>query len=199
MITEFTSDETRNYQQIDDQFVDLKLIYNLITKQDKSLNFYLPTADASATFKALCKTVKLIEAAGGLVKNEYEAYLVIFRNGKWDLPKGKLEAGEKVRVAAEREVEEECGIRIKKSGRKICKTYHMYTMHDEVILKTTHWYAMRSENQEHLTPQTEEGITKAEWLPLEQLTKVCENTYPSIIEVFNTSGLIKEKAGLPGE
>ena len=36
---------------------------------------------------------KYIIAAGGVVYNSNDEILVIFRNGKWDLPKGKLEDG----------------------------------------------------------------------------------------------------------
>ena len=51
-----------------------------------------------------------IEAAGGIVNNEKGEYLFISRNGKWDLPKGKIESGETPEEAATREVNEECSI-----------------------------------------------------------------------------------------
>lgn len=143
--------------------------------------------------KKIFKSVLLIEAAGGLVVNERNEYLAIFRNGKWDLPKGKLEVNEKVREAAVREVEEECGIKVNKSGKKICKTYHVYDMKNEVVLKKTHWYKMKSEGQDKLKPQKEEGITKVRWFKKERLNTICKNTYPSIMEVLQKRGLLKDK------
>lgn len=77
----------------------------------------------------------LIKAAGGIVSNETNKYLFIFRNGKWDLPKGKIEKGENSRVAAVREVQEECGIRIDSSRDKVCNTYHIYKINGAMVIK----------------------------------------------------------------
>ena len=59
-------------------------------------------------WEAFCSKHTLIEAAGGLVYNIENQLLMIFRNNKWDLPKGKLEVGENIQECAIREVEEEC-------------------------------------------------------------------------------------------
>ena len=89
-----------------------------------------------ASFKnAVAESVTQIGAAGGLVKNEAGEYLFIYRNDKWDLPKGKIEKAERVKDAAVREVEEECGIKVSKLEEKICKTYHVYIYKGEVVLK----------------------------------------------------------------
>lgn len=127
----------------------------------------------------------LIKAAGGLVSNEENKYLFIFRNGKWDLPKGKLDKEESSRVAAIREVQEECGIMVDSSGDKICNTYHIYEINGARVLKKTSWYWMRADNQENLIPQAEEGITDARWLAAGDFMLVRQNTYPLIRDLIN--------------
>lgn len=129
--------------------------------------------------------MKLIKAAGGLVSNEENKYLFIFRNGKWDLPKGKLDKAEKARRAAVREVQEECGIVINSSGEKICTTYHVYEMDGAPVIKKTSWYWMRADDQPELKPQAEEGITDARWLAPGDFMLVRENTYPLIRDLIN--------------
>lgn len=128
--------------------------------------------------------MELIKAAGGLVSNEENKYLFIFRKGKWDLPKGKLDRGESFKAAAVREVEEECGITIHSRGDKICKTYHIYEVYGVPVMKKTVWYWMRADNQPDLTPQIEEDITDARWLAVGDFMLVKENTYPLIRDVI---------------
>ena len=130
--------------------------------------------------------MELIRAAGGLVSNEENKYLFIFRKGKWDLPKGKLDKGETFRTAAVREVEEECGITIDSCGEKICKTYHIYEVYGVPVIKKTVWYWMRADNQPDLSPQLEENITDAKWLAAGDFMLVRENTYPLIRDVIRT-------------
>ncbi len=129
--------------------------------------------------------MKMIKAAGGLVSNEEQHYLFIFRNGKWDLPKGKLDSGETAKIAAVREVEEECGIHIDSVGGKICNTYHIYEMNKERILKKTSWYRMKAVNQKVLIPQLEEGITDVRWLAPGDFMMIRQNTYPLIRDLLN--------------
>lgn len=142
----------------------------------------------SPQFKTIFKSIKhrmlFIKAAGGIVRNESNQALFIFRNGKWDLPKGKMEEDENSRSAAIREVEEECGIRIDASGEKIANTYHIYEMNGQMLLKKTAWYWMKASKKEKLIPQVEEGITEVRWLSKSELAMVRENTYPLIRELI---------------
>lgn len=126
-----------------------------------------------------------IKAAGGIVKNESNQCLFIFRNGKWDLPKGKIEEDENSRAAAIREVEEECGINIDALGEKIGNTYHTYEMDGARIIKKTAWYWMKSSKKRKLVPQLEEGISDVRWLAKKDLTLVRENTYPLIKDLLS--------------
>ena len=127
-----------------------------------------------------------IEAAGGLVENTAGQLLCIFRNGKWDLPKGKVEQNELIEKAAVREVEEECGIDGVSIVAPFQNTYHTYCINSTNILKTTYWYKMTTDWSENLTPQLEEGITKVEWISRDRLDVVRKNTYQSIVELLST-------------
>ena len=126
-------------------------------------------------------------------------YLFIYRNDKWDLPKGKIEKGEQIKECAVREVEEECGIIVKKLGKKIGKTYHAYINREEVVLKKTHWFKMKSHGQEKLKPQKEEGITDVRWFKDDEVPTIVNNTFPSIIDVLEKEELITDTAMLPSE
>ena len=135
-------------------------------------------------WESFCADYKLIEAAGGLVYNDTNQLLMIFRNGKWDLPKGKLEVGENIEQCAIREVEEECGISELKIMQKLKETYHTYEINGGKILKCTYWFTMRSSFKGNLVPQTKEGITNVEWVNKEGITKKLEDSYGNIKELF---------------
>lgn len=126
------------------------------------------------------KHFQLILAAGGLVKNKHEEILMIFRRGKWDLPKGKLDEGETLEHCAKREVEEETGLRHPKVICPLKITYHTYVQFGKPILKETHWYLMKTSGDENLIPQTEEEISEITWVKKEDLKKYSENTFRTI-------------------
>lgn len=128
------------------------------------------------------KCYKLVVAAGGLVRNKKNKILFIYRNKKWDLPKGKADYGELIHETALREVREECAITNLTLVDYITETYHTYGPVDDRRLKKTYWYLMYSEDKD-LIPQKEEGITKIKWVKEEKLEKYFENTFPSIIDV----------------
>ena len=122
-------------------------------------------------------------AAGGLVKNEYGKYLMIFRRGKWDLPKGKIDPKETIAQCAVREVMEETGLRKVKLGRAILTTYHCYTMSRRWSLKTTYWFEMTVEGAPRLTPQIDEDIFKAQWLSKKEVKAFYKKSFPNIVDV----------------
>ncbi|UEG54142.1 NUDIX domain-containing protein [Mucilaginibacter daejeonensis] len=184
MITQTTPANADKYEQLDQQSFDLKTLYNKVIGNNPRLYYYVLCDDAKAFLKKMMKSVTVIKAAGGLVKNDRGNFLFIFRNGKWDLPKGKLEKGEKSEEGAVREVEEECGISIGKCGKKIVKTYHVYTIKGEVVLKKTYWYKMKYKGNARLKPQIEEGITDVRWMDRSDINTVAGNTFPSIKDVL---------------
>ncbi|MDR1343146.1 MAG: NUDIX domain-containing protein [Prevotellaceae bacterium] len=145
-----------------------------------------------------CSRYRLVEAAGGLVKNSRGEYLLIFRNGRWDLPKGKREAGESMEQTAVREVMEECGVdRLTLQGLLLV-TYHTYTLQDTDVLKRTCWYSMSySGERPKLQPQAEEGIEVAEFLPAEKVAGCIACSYPSIREVFAAERCLLEASAPP--
>lgn len=155
-------------------------------------SYLLLDQDPEAVFKSIKKSCVIIKAAGGLVSSDKDNYLFIFRNKRWDLPKGKVEKGEKMKEAALREVEEECGVKINTNNEKLCKTYHVYTLGASIILKKTNWYSMTVKGEPRLVPQKEEGITRACWLNRTELAPIIANTYPSIMDVLKAGGLLAE-------
>ncbi len=173
----------RNVQTIGIQDVDLEKLFNSVSKNSKT-TYLCVHPEIHKIVKSLLATSKVIKAAGGLVRNGNGEYLFIHRLGKWDLPKGKVEENEKMREAAVREVEEECGIHIDYLGKKIATTYHTYYMRDKFVLKQTQWYDMGVNKIPKLTPQTEEDILEAIWVKETELKKIKENTYPLIRDIL---------------
>jgi 8-oxo-dGTP pyrophosphatase MutT (NUDIX family) len=152
--------------------------YALISKKPKEL------------FKAIKKKLTIIKAAGGLVENSKGEFLFIFRNKKWDLPKGKAEKDEELKVTAVREVEEECGVKIDKRDKCLCKSYHIYELNEKLILKKTNWYKMFVKGVPKLIPQKEEGITTASWVGPSGIKAKTKNTYPLILDVLEAERLV---------
>lgn len=129
--------------------------------------------------------VKII-AAGGLVTNEHNELLMIFRRGKWDLPKGKLDEGETIEECAVREVEEETGIGNVELGKLIGLTFHEY--YDKWIsdnaIKETHWFEMKVKGSPTPTPQAEEHIEKIIWANDAAIKECLQNSYPNIEDII---------------
>lgn len=184
IITSETPQEFADFQLVDIQSFDFEKFYHALTKNPKYL-FVLVCDDPKVVFKSIKNKVRVIEAAGGLVQNEDGKYLFIYRHGRWDLPKGKLEPNEKKKDAAVREVEEECGLKIKKLKEKIMKTYHVYEIKGKPVLKISHWYAMDAKGSQKLIPQTEEGITEVKWFAKQDFSIVRANTFGNILDVID--------------
>ena len=137
-------------------------------------------------WESFCANHMLIEAAGGLVYNDKNQLRMIFRNGRWDLPKGKLEVGENIEQCAMREVEEECGVSGLIITQQLQETYHTYEINGQKILKRTYWFEMKSSFKGNLTPQNKEGITVAVWVDEQDIAEKLENSFGNIIELFKT-------------
>lgn len=134
--------------------------------------------------QAIWKRFQVIQAAGGLVLNDQDQILFIFRRGKWDLPKGKVDEGESLEAAAVREVQEETGIQEIELGERICVTYHTYNESGHSILKESYWYCMHTKGSPKLIPQAEEQIEIATWVSMEHVEKNLADSFPSIREVM---------------
>lgn len=129
--------------------------------------------------------MKIIVAGGGLLLNEKNELLMIFRRGAWDLPKGKLDAGEIIEACALREVEEETGVGQLILGDLLGITRHQYfdTFLKEEVIKETHWFAMKVSGCPSLIPQKEEDITDIRWVPLPDVPALLENSFDTIREI----------------
>lgn len=160
---------------------------DLINKEieaDSSKSYFLLIEDGLSIKKAIKKDFKIIRAAGGLVKNEDSEILAIKRYGKWDIPKGKIDKHEKMKIAALREVREECGIKDLILKERIVSTYHIFMQRQKLILKQTNWYNMTAPKAQNFEPQESEGISKVEWKSADFFTSRSANTYKSIKELI---------------
>ena len=164
--------------------VDIPALVGLFEVSDSLAKVFIPTDDIEGTYRRICAEFKEVNAGGGLVSNRRGDFLLISRNGLWDLPKGHQDPGEDISVTALREVQEETGIDELLLRDLICITDHCYIRDGKWHLKHTWWYDMLYTNPTDLTPQTEEDITKAAWVAKSSLPAFLLNTYPSIIEVF---------------
>ena len=155
-----------------------KVLHNL--KKEKYKSIRLIGDNEKLLLKKFLKLLPNIVAGGGKVLNLEGRILFIFRNGKWDLPKGKAEHKETIDETALREVEEETGV----TGLKITKpldiTYHIFKRNNRYYIKITYWFEMYSEFDGELLPQEKEGITKVKWIAPKKIKKIKKNMYANI-------------------
>lgn len=128
--------------------------------------------------------IPVVVAAGGMVRNEKGKVLFIFRNNKWDLPKGKLDKGESIEKAALREVEEETGVKDLVIKNYLKTTYHIFKRNGEYRLKKVVWFDMTTTYSGKLIAQEEEGITKVKWKGSKKTAKALKNSYLNIKLLF---------------
>jgi len=152
----------------------------------KSKGILMITDDINFAFNDFYTHFVPIEAAGGVVFNHQNQVLLIKRLGKWDLPKGKIDAGESDEEAAIREVEEECGISGLQILNKVGATYHCYKQHNHRFLKITYWFKMQTSDTRKLIPQIEEHITEAIWMDWAEVKKGNLDSYASILQLLQS-------------
>jgi 8-oxo-dGTP pyrophosphatase MutT (NUDIX family) len=161
-------------------------VLSLLENNDKLNEVIFSVENVDEVFNQFQTQFKLIEAAGGVVKNTQNEILFIYRLDKWDLPKGKIEKGEEIEEAAIREVEEECAVSNLTITKRLHDCYHIYYLKDKPILKKTYWFEMFTDYKGKLIPQQEEGIEKVEWLTDQQIEEIAlKNTYASIADFLS--------------
>ena len=128
----------------------------------------------------------IVEAAGGLVRHQDGRFLFIYRNDKWDLPKGRIEKNEPIRIAAVREVEEETGVDGLEIVKPLIETFHIFNRNGKYKLKKTFWFEMKTASTVNLIPQLNEGIEQAVWIFEKEIPHKFENAYENIKQVFGT-------------
>ena len=125
-------------------------------------------------------------AAGGLVRDEKGRVLLIFRKGKWDLPKGHMDPGETAEQTAVRETIEETGVENPSITKYIGDTWHFYYLKNRLVLKQTFWYEITADSSSALNPQVEEDISETKWADPLDLPHLYKNTYLSIAELLTS-------------
>lgn len=130
------------------------------------------------------KYIPLVVAAGGVVTNPKGKVLFIYRNDKWDLPKGICKKNEDLERCAIREVEEETGVQGLEIENFLRTTYHVFKRNGKYRLKEVHWYAMKTDYAGQLTGEISEGIVKVKWKGPVKIMAALQNSYINIRSLF---------------
>lgn len=161
-------------------FYDLKRIEKLFIIHDDILTLF-------DEFKAC---FNYVNAAGGVVLRKDGKFLIMKRDGIWDLPKGKFEKGESAEEAALREVNEETGLKNLVIKNPILSTFHTYQITEDMLLKKTKWFEMYYDGKNEATPESAEGITEIRWVEPGKTDFIRSNTYPSVLDVLYIRDLL---------
>lgn len=145
---------------------------------------YLVHPEKDQLLPELFKLLPMIKAAGGKVIHENKKVLFIYRNDKWDLPKGRIEKNESLEKAAMREIEEETGVSNLSIVKPLETTYHIFKRNGKHALKETFWFEMTTNFNGRLIPEQSEGITKVEWLDSNQIQQALSNSYANIRDLI---------------
>ena len=154
-------------------------------KSKKTESVYIYHKNIKKLWEIFTKKFPIIDDAGGLVERSDGKILFIYRNNRWDLPKGGVEKKELIIEAAQREVKEETGLADLIVISKIGETYHIFKKGKNFRLKRTYWFKMKSDYQGELFPQEEEGIISAEWINKKRIPEIFKNAYENIKEIVN--------------
>ena len=154
-------------------------------KSKKTESVYIYHKNIKKLWEIFIKKFPIIDAAGGLVERSDDKFLFIYRNNRWDLPKGGVEKKELIIEAAQREVKEETGLADLIVISKIGETYHIFKKGKNFRLKRTYWFKMKSDYQGELFPQEEEGIISAEWINKKRIPEIFKNAYENIKKIVN--------------
>jgi 8-oxo-dGTP pyrophosphatase MutT (NUDIX family) len=178
VITDVKSDN-KNVHNIKFKDFNLKKALKNLSKKNIS-SIRIIGKDKEKLLKKFLKLLPKIIAAGGKVLNQKGEILFIFRNNKWDLPKGKAEDNESIADTAIREVKEETGVTKLVITKPLEITYHIFKKNNTFRLKVTYWFEMKSMADNQLTPQIKEGITRVEWINNSEIDKIKKKCYANI-------------------
>lgn len=191
LILSTKKDFGENYVSLPIKKVRIKRIIRKINKGEL-LHVNLYHEKEEKLLKHLFKKLRVVTAAGGMVLNDKDEILFIYRKKRWDLPKGKTEKNESIEASAIREVEEETGVEGLEVTKFLEKTYHIFKRKGRYRLKVTHWYEMRTSYDGELRPETKEGIEKAKWKDLKKSQKALRKSYANIKLLFSEKYLTRD-------
>ena len=157
--------------------ISIKEIIKKLKIHDEVFLYYPDKKKLLKVFKEILVTIK---ATGGIVTNKKNQILFIYRKGKWDLPKGKMEKNESKKESALREVIEETGVKKLKIINFFSTTFHLIKVKREYFLKETHWYTMKTKYDGKLKPQKSEGIISAKWKTFDEALEIKKKTFRNI-------------------
>lgn len=186
------SDHSQNNENFAKVITEPEEVQNFINNPQELFNpeangnilLIVPTPEKA--MESILGTADKVIAGGGVVFNETDSLLLIFRRGKWDLPKGKIEPGEKIVAGAKREVEEETGVKIKMVVETAVITYHAYLLKGKKSIKETSWYIMKAvPGQTELKPQAEEDIEEVRWVKKKDLHNFKSGCYHLIWDLLS--------------
>jgi len=160
----FDNEENTIIEPINSESYNVDKVFNSFVNQNNKSILYTFSSQEFSTFLPYIKSqCHVLQAAGGLVLNEAREVLLIHRLGMWDLPKGKIEKGERVEEAAIREICEETGLNHVTLHNALCTTWHIYPHKNKLVLKETFWFLASTNSHIALQPQAEEHIELAVW------------------------------------
>lgn len=177
---------TVGYQSVE-YFTDVDQLKQLVDKfvaDETAPDTCILAENVNDLKKAFLSLFPIVHAAGGVIHDGDDEYLVIDRKGYSDLPKGKAEEGEGAVETAMREVMEETGLVGMNVIDRIGETYHTYYIDGHMVLKETVWFSMSVPGRPKLTPETDEGITSARWVSRKMMRKEADKTYKSLRDLF---------------
>jgi 8-oxo-dGTP pyrophosphatase MutT (NUDIX family) len=175
--------EGKDFKSFPIKDVKLKKVIKLLNKKNTN-SVHLFHKNKDKLLKYFFKLIPTVIAAGGKITNSKSETLFIYRNDKWDLPKGKAEKNEQLPQTAIREVKEETGIKEVSINKPLDITYHIFRRNNEYRLKVTYWFDMFSDYEGIFLPQLDEGITDVKWVKKADLEEVKINSYPNIRLLF---------------
>jgi 8-oxo-dGTP pyrophosphatase MutT (NUDIX family) len=176
-------EEGKDFKSFPIKDVKLKKVIKFLNKKNiNSVHLFHKNKDK--LLKYFFKLIPTVIAAGGKITNSKSETLFIYRNDKWDLPKGKTEKNEQLPQTALREVKEETGIKKVSINKPLDITYHIFRRNNEYRLKVTYWFDMFSDYEGIFFPQLDEGITDVKWVKKDDLEEIKINSYPNIRLLF---------------
>jgi len=173
------------YKEMD----DLKELIGFYSRLTTIKSLYVFHDDIDVLREAFMKCFIPMNAGGGLIRNRKGEFLLIFRRGGWDLPKGKLNKKESFEQGALREVKEECGLPKVELQKPLMSTYHTYSYKEGIALKKTMWFEMLYKGKQKPVPQVEEDISDIKWIKPNKLEPYLQQSFPAIRDVFTYFGI----------